>query len=62
MVVHIISTLPAVVWTSVFLSRLMYGCITLYAIHRKGNFSLEYSHGRTTFKLEAKERSVNSAL
>lgn len=43
-------------WSKGSIEKLMCGGMVLYALWCKGNVNAEYSHGNTTFKLEAKER------
>ena len=49
--------LPAAFWIPLVVLAIV-GCgLVFYALYRKGDVSAEFSHGLTTFKLEAKDRA-----
>jgi hypothetical protein len=51
-----ISTLPNAFAIFLVLFVIVTGLLIFYALRNKGDVRAEFSHGATTFKLEAKER------
>lgn len=49
---------PAVIWIGLCVSLVVAGGLVFYALYRKGDVSAEFSHGLTTFRLEAKDRYI----
>ncbi len=58
--IYTLPMLPALIYVIASLLAIC-GCLALtgYAIHKKGDFRAEMSHGKTVFKLEAKERRMS---
>ena len=50
-------TLPAVCWVLFTVVVIAVNGVVFYALYRKGDVSAEFSHGLTTFRLEAKDRA-----
>lgn len=49
--------LPNAAWVLLGISVIIVCGLVFYALYRKGDVSAEFSHGLTTFKLEAKDRA-----
>jgi hypothetical protein len=52
--------LPAALWIFVSIAAIA-GVVVFYALHSKGDVSAEFSHGATSFRLEAKDRNIPGA-
>jgi hypothetical protein len=55
--ISVLTTLRISLADCFFLAVLVGGALTLYALGKKGDVRAVLSHGRTVFKLEAKERN-----
>jgi len=49
--------LPAAFWIVVSIAAIA-GVVVFYALHSKGDVSAEFSHGATSFRLEARDRDT----
>jgi hypothetical protein len=61
MIAAITLSIRNVLWT-LPLRFCVYAGIVFYALYRKGDVRVEYSHGTTVFKLEAKDRQSTKRL
>jgi hypothetical protein len=52
----LIFALPVAFWIALGVSLVVAGGLVFYALYRKGDVSAEFSHGPTSFRLEAKDR------
>jgi hypothetical protein len=57
MSLDMVSALPAFWITLAIVAMVVVGALVFYALYRKGDVSAEFSHGLTSFKLEAKDRA-----
>lgn len=55
----VLSTLPSNLALLVVAALLVTGGLVFYALYKKGDVRAIFSHGRTVFKLEAKERKLD---
>ena len=53
-----ILALPAAFWITLGVALVVAAGLVFYALYRKGDVSAEFSHGLTTFRLEAKDRAA----
>ncbi len=53
----LLSGIPAIVAVLVLVSIVIGAALIFYALRSKGDVRAEFCHGRTIFKLEAKDRS-----
>jgi len=51
-------TVPAAFWIPVSVAVTVAGALVFYALHRKGDVTAEFSHGLTSFRLEARDRGT----
>jgi hypothetical protein len=49
--------LPAAFWAALAIFATVVAGLVFYALYCKGDVSAEFSHGLTTFRLEAKDRA-----
>jgi hypothetical protein len=62
MTINLISAIPSALWILIATVVIVFGIVVLYALRIKGDVCTELTHGKTSFKLEAKERPESKKL